>query len=106
VKNRFQSLPFKCNLQRYTEAGFQVVSGRKLLGIYELVGMFNSVDEWEGLDAALGEKPPGFGIVDFAMTFDTYMPCGGENTSKVWLLLLLALFMVFCSQTSTLRQAS
>jgi hypothetical protein len=47
----------------FSEAGFSVVNGRKLLGIYELIGLFNSIEEWIGLDVASGESKPGFGIV-------------------------------------------
>jgi hypothetical protein len=31
VKNRFQSLPFKCNLQRYTVVGAKIVSSLSTL---------------------------------------------------------------------------
>jgi hypothetical protein len=48
VKNRFQSLPFKCNLQRYTEAerGLPDINARLRLtmtkvGLYE----FNAADD-------------------------------------------------------------
>lgn len=50
-------------------------------GMYELIGMFNSVTEWYGLDTEAGEKPPGFGKHDFIMTFETRMPCGPENST-------------------------
>jgi hypothetical protein len=46
VKNRFQSLPFKCNLQRYTAALDWLARAEKLApevgGLYKL----NSVDPW------------------------------------------------------------
>ena len=42
----------------FSEAGFDVI-GRKLLGIYEIVGIFNSIEDWGGLGDE--EKKPGFG---------------------------------------------
>ena len=56
----------------FTEAGF-TVNGRKLLGIYELVGLFNSIDDWAGLDQF--EREPGFGLHDFYMEYSTLHKC-------------------------------
>ena len=56
----------------FSEAGF-TVNGRKLLGIYELVGLFNSIDDWAGLDQF--EREPGFGLRDFYMEYSTLHKC-------------------------------
>jgi hypothetical protein len=37
VKNRFQSLPFKCNLQRYTSVVASVAASRAMVGLYTAV---------------------------------------------------------------------
>ena len=66
----------------FTEAGFVVVNGRRLLGVYELVGMFNSVEEWEGLSVEDCELKPRFGEVDFEMTYVIWRPCGVANGSN------------------------
>lgn len=66
----------------FSESGFKVDGGRKLLGMYEIIGMFNSVDEWEGLDVATGEKPPGFGKKSFSMTYETYHKCGAVGSNS------------------------
>ena len=50
--------------------------------MYEIIGMFNSVDEWEGLDVATGEKPPGFGKKSFSMTYETYHKCGAVGSNS------------------------
>lgn len=39
--------------------------------------MFNSVDEWSGVDVAAGERKPSFGEVDYEMTYVVRRPCGG-----------------------------
>jgi hypothetical protein len=42
VKNRFQSLPFKCNLQRYTVVAAAEAKAEAAVGLHE----FKSVDPW------------------------------------------------------------
>ena len=64
----------------FQEAGFEVVSGRKLLGIYELIGLFNSIDNWDGLDADAGELKPSFGANDFEMKYIERIPCTPDKT--------------------------
>mmetsp|Transcript_15708 Transcript_15708/g.18929 ORF Transcript_15708/g.18929 Transcript_15708/m.18929 type:complete len:813 (+) Transcript_15708:199-2637(+) len=62
--------------QLFVEAGFQLdASGRKLLGIYELVGMFNTVTDWELPD---GEVQPSWADSDFAMNYTLKKPCSGD----------------------------
>jgi len=39
------------------------------------LGLFNSVDEWEGVDVDGGERAPSFGTVDFEMTYVVHRPC-------------------------------
>ncbi|ACO64688.1 predicted protein [Micromonas commoda] len=56
----------------FSEAGFDVM-GRKLLGMYEIVGIFNSIDDWTGLGEE--EKKPGFGKHDFYMEYSTLNKC-------------------------------
>ena len=56
----------------FSEAGFDVM-GRKLLGMYEIVGIFNSIDDWAGLGEE--EKKPGFGKHDFYMEYSTLNKC-------------------------------
>ena len=64
----------------FSEAGFSVVSGRKLLGIYELIGLFNSIENWDGLDADAGELKPSFGASDFEMKYIERIPCTVDKT--------------------------
>ena len=64
----------------FSEAGFSVVSGRKLLGIYELIGLFNSIENWDGLDADAGELKPSFGANDFEMKYIERIPCTPDKT--------------------------
>ena len=66
----------------FSEAGFDVVNGRKLLGIYELIGLFNSIENWDGLDADAGELKPSFGSHDFEMKYIERIPCT-ENVTCV-----------------------
>ena len=106
--------------QVFSEAGFTVANGRKLLGIYELIGesipaphflsrrddlfprraanrtfwcllqndaethpgtgLFNSIDNWDGLDVASGEKKPSFGQNDFEMKYIERIPCDESKT--------------------------
>ena len=47
-----------------------------------LVGLFNSVEEWIGLDVAAGEQKPGFGLVDFSMHYVVHRPCGRALNPK------------------------
>ena len=56
----------------FSEAGFDVM-GRKLLGMYEIVGIFNSIEDWTGLEEQ--EKKPGFGKHDFYMEYSTLNKC-------------------------------
>ena len=65
----------------FVEAGFNVdSSGRRLLGVFELIGMFNSIDasDWIGLDLD-EELPPGFGQSDFKMDYVMTFPCTKDH---------------------------
>lgn len=60
----------------FVEAGFQLdASGRRLLGIYELIGMFNTVTDWELPE---GEAEPKWADSDFAMNYTLKKPCAAD----------------------------
>ena len=63
----------------FTEAGF-TVGGRKLLGIYALVGLFNSIDDWAGLTDH--EREPGFGLNDFTMSYGVRHLCNATEGAE------------------------
>eukprot|EP00854_Cymbomonas_tetramitiformis_P027319 gene27319-33652_t len=61
----------------FEELGFVTdTSGRRLLGIYELIGLFNSVKEWQYLEET--ERAPGFDG-DFLMEYTARYPCTHDN---------------------------
>ena len=43
-------------------------------------GLFNSIDNWDGLDVASGEKKPSFGQNDFEMKYIERIPCDESKT--------------------------
>ena len=67
---RFQS---KDSMDIFERAGFTVDFGmRRLTGMYELVGFFNAIDNWEGLE--VGEAVPAF-PPQFHTVFRMYYRC-------------------------------
>ena len=76
IKLKGESMQFEPLVGRaFEDAGFEVrASGRKLNGVYEIIGLFNSIEEWEGLEA--GEGPPIFGSSDFVMEYYVLYQCG------------------------------
>jgi hypothetical protein len=53
VKNRFQNLPFKCNLQRYSVCVTGYGAEERAAGLYKL----NAVEYDPQLESAAGFKP-------------------------------------------------
>lgn len=63
----------------FAEAGFEVdASGRRLAAVYDLVGLFNSIEEWVMLDPREDNRPPSYGTTDFVMEFDVEYKCSDE----------------------------
>lgn len=61
------------SMEIFERAGFTVdFSRRRLTGMYEMVGFFNAIDNWEGLEA--GEEQPGFPD-QFHTVFRLYYRC-------------------------------
>ena len=59
----------------FEEAGFDLdTSGRKLLGLYELIGLFNSIPAEDWINLGAEETAPGF-FGDFYMEYVVRYPC-------------------------------
>ena len=41
-------------------------------------GLFNAIEDWDGLDIEAGEMKPGFGMYDFEMEYTERIPCDDE----------------------------
>ena len=67
----------------YFPAGPRIVlmSPSKLTAHPE-TGLFNSIDNWDGLDVASGEKKPSFGQNDFEMEYIERIPCDESKTFR------------------------
>lgn len=84
IKLKGESMQFEPLVgNAFVEAGFEVrAGGRKLHGVYEIIGLFNSIEEWEGLD--VGEGPPMFGQSDFVMEYDVFYKCNDKCYTEVF----------------------
>ena len=84
IKLKGESMQFEPLVgNAFVEAGFEVrAGGRKLHGVYEIIGLFNSIEEWEGLD--VGEGPPMFGQSDFVMEYDVFYKCNDRCYTEVF----------------------
>ena len=41
-------------------------------------GLFNAIEDWDGLDIEAGEMKPGYGMYDFEMEYTERIPCDDE----------------------------
>ena len=68
----------------FAEAGFEVESsGRRLASVYDLIGLFNSIEEWVMLDPCADNRPPSFGSTDFVMEYDVEYKCWEDECMDI-----------------------
>lgn len=68
----------------FAEAGFEVESsGRRLASVYDLIGLFNSIETWVMLDPCADNRPPSFGSTDFVMEYDVEYKCWEDECMDI-----------------------
>ena len=76
----------------FSESGFKVDGGRKLLGMYEIIGMFNSVDEWEvGFNRCIPASQPPSLLLRVLLTYYNSIRKPSPNVSHQYIESVLSL---------------